>query len=127
MTKKIAKRTAKPTKPTLLKRKLLLEALEESLGIISVACRKVGVNRSTFYDWYKTDTEFRDAYDDIANIAKDFVESRLLANIRDGDVASTIFYLKTKGKDRGYSERVEVDATVQTVKRFNLVVQPDEG
>ena len=37
----------------------------------------------------------------------DFVESKLMKAIDDGNVTAMIFFLKTRGKSRGYSERSE--------------------
>ena len=34
-----------------------------------------------------------------------------MQNISNNDVASILFYLKTKGRKRGYAERVEIDPT----------------
>jgi hypothetical protein len=42
------------------------------------------------------------------NIALDFAESSLHKQIQSGVPASTIFYLKTRGKGRGYIERQEI-------------------
>ena len=32
-------------------KKLMLEALEASLGVVTQACRKAGVGRTQFYNW----------------------------------------------------------------------------
>ena len=45
------------------------------------------------------------------NVSLDYAESKLLENIRANKETSIIFYLKTKGKKRGYSERSELDIT----------------
>jgi len=55
------------------------------------------------------DKEFAKKVKDIENITLDFVESQLHKQIKDGNTPSTIFYLKTKGKRRGYIERQELD------------------
>ena len=92
--------------PTL--KKAMVEAMKKSLGIISTACAEVGINRSTHYDWLKTDEEYKQEIEHIAESVIDFAESKLHTLIDKGDVASTIFYLKTKGKKRGYVERTEL-------------------
>lgn len=89
-------------------KKALLEALEQSLGVVTSACKKVGIGRTTYYDYYRNDPEFRAAVDELSNVALDFAESQLHRQIKDGNTAATIFYLKTKGKQRGYIERQEI-------------------
>ena len=96
-----------PTKPT-DKKKALLEALEKSLGVITQACKMVGVHRSTHYDWMKTDDDYKAQVEELSEVALDFAESHLHKLIKDGNPAATIFFLKTKGKGRGYVERQEI-------------------
>jgi len=93
---------------TLHNKKALLEALEKSLGVVTTACKQVGVSRTTFYDYYNSDEEFRAAVDDIENVVLDFVESKLHKQIESGNPTSTIFYLKTKGRKRGYVETKDI-------------------
>ena len=95
------------TKTDILKANLL-EALEKSLGVVTTACSKVGCSRETFYKYCKEDEEFKSKVDDISNVTLDFAESQLHKQIMDGNTTATIFYLKTKGKKRGYIERTEV-------------------
>ena len=87
----------------------MINALEKTLGVVTSACKIVGIARSTHYNWYDNDRDYRDAVDDISNIALDFAESKLHEMIKDKDTTATIFYLKTKGKKRGYIERNEID------------------
>lgn len=87
-------------------KKKILEALEKSLGIVTTACKIAGVHRSTYYEYYNTDEEFKKECDDMSNIVLDFAESQLHKQIKDGNPSSTIFYLKTKGKKRGYYEKI---------------------
>ena len=87
-------------------KKKILEALEKSLGIVTTACKIAGVHRSTYYEYYNTDEEFKKECDAMSNIVLDFAESQLHKQIKDGNPSSTIFYLKTKGKNRGYYEKI---------------------
>ncbi len=114
------KETAKKTKQTKAKgekankvakirrQKKLLEALVKTNGIICPACEMAGIDRKTFYIWKKQDEEFAKQVEDITERQIDIVESKLLQNINNGDTTSIIFYLKTKGRNRGYSERIEL-------------------
>tara|TARA_S200002703_G_scaffold38089_3_gene33384 strand:- start:3382 stop:3735 length:354 start_codon:yes stop_codon:yes gene_type:complete len=92
-----------------IKKEAMLQALENSLGVVTVACKKTETPRSTYYKWLKEDQEFAQAVKEIENVALDFAESQLHTQIKDGSTSATIFYLKTKGKKRGYIERSELD------------------
>jgi hypothetical protein len=113
--------------PTL--KKAMIDALEKSLGIVTTACKKVGINRSTHYDWIKEDEEYRDAVNGIEDIAIDFAESKLHSQIDKGDTTATIFYLKTKGKKRGYIERTEyqIDVEKPIFKTIDLDVDENDS
>jgi|TARA_R100000479_G_scaffold153445_1_gene89363 hypothetical protein len=100
-----------------IKKEAMLQALENSLGVVTVACKQTDTPRSTYYKWLKEDKEFADKVKEIENIALDFAESQLHSQIKDGSTSATIFYLKTKGKKRGYVEKQELDLTsAQPVK-----------
>ena len=92
-------------------KKALIEALEKSLGVVTTACKNIGVGRTTYYDWYNNDEEFKKNVDELQSVALDMAESQLHKQILDGNTSATIFYLKTKGKKRGYVERSELDLT----------------
>jgi len=90
-------------------KKELISALRSNLGVVSSACEALGISRTTYYKYYKADERFKEQVDSIGDEAIDFVESRLFELIRKGNVAATIFFLKTKGKKRGYVERQEIE------------------
>lgn len=85
-----------------------LYAFERSLALVASACRKIGISRPTFYNWYNDDPDFKEKVDEIRELSKDSVEQRIYNKIKNGDTAMIIFYAKTKMKDRGYVERHEV-------------------
>ena len=94
-----------------IKKEAILQALENSLGVVTIACKQANIPRSTYYKWLKEDIEFAKQVKEIENIALDFAESQLHNQIKDGSTSATIFYLKTKGKKRGYVEKSELDLT----------------
>tara|TARA_R110002020_G_scaffold118235_1_gene270351 strand:+ start:1490 stop:1834 length:345 start_codon:yes stop_codon:yes gene_type:complete len=93
------------------KKEALLKALEKSLGVVTTACKQLDISRATYYRWISEDEEFSKSAKEIQNVALDFVESKLFEQIQESSTAATIFYLKTKGKKRGYVERSELDLT----------------
>lgn len=103
-------------------KKAIIDALEKSLGVVTTACKNVGIGRTTFYDWMKDDQEFEQEVNEIQNIALDFAESQLHKQIGDGSTAATIFYLKTKGKKRGYIERQEITGADGMPNNFKVEI-----
>jgi hypothetical protein len=103
-------------------KKAVLEALEKSLGVVTTACKSVGIGRTQFYNWLKQDEDFAVLVEDIQNIALDFAESQLHKQIGDGNTSATIFYLKTKGKNRGYIERQEITGADGMPTNFQIEI-----
>ena len=85
-----------------------LENFKLSLGNISISCEASGISRQTYYNWIKQDTDFANECKDIEERNLDLAEMKLLNAIREGKTAELLFYLKTKGKKRGYVERQEI-------------------
>lgn len=103
----------------------MLEALEKSLGVVTTAAKAIGIDRTTHYKWIENDVLYKEAVESISDLALDFAESQLHKQIQNGEVTSTIFYLKTKGKKRGYIERSEIENshTIKGKPTINLVRQ----
>ena len=106
-------------------KKAMLDALEKSLGVVTSACKTVGVGRTTHYLWMQEDKEYKAAVDELSDVAIDFAESQLHKQIKEGNSTATIFFLKTKGKKRGYIERQEVD--VSSGKLFQIEVLGEDS
>jgi len=49
----------------------------------------------------------REVYDDARESMLDIGEQSLYTKVEAGDIAALIFFLKTQGKNRGYTERQE--------------------
>ena len=94
-----------------LKKETILKALESSLGVVTTACKKTNIPRSTFYKWLKEDEDFAEKVKDIENVSLDFAESKLFEQMSDNNTSATIFYLKTKGRKRGYWEKQQHEIT----------------
>lgn len=85
-----------------------LENFKMSFGNISISCEASGISRQTYYNWIKSDGDFKQQCRDIEERNLDLAEMKLLNAIREGKTAELLFYLKTKGKQRGYVERQEI-------------------
>ena len=93
------------------KKQAMLKALEKTLGIVTSACILAKVSRSQHYHWMNIDPEYKTNVLDMDNVALDFAETSLHEQIKDKVPSSTIFYLKTKGKRRGYIETTSIEVT----------------
>jgi hypothetical protein len=107
--------------PTL--KKAMIDALVKSLGVVTTAAKIAGIDRSTHYDWLNNDDEYKAAVESIEDIAIDFAESKLHSQIEKGDTTATIFYLKTKGKKRGYIEKQEYGMTDKNGEDVIQIIQ----
>lgn len=87
----------------------MLQALKANLGIVTPSAEQVWIDRKTHYLWLENDPEYKAEYERIGEQTIDFAENALLKSIKGGSDTAVIFYLKTKGKRRGYIERQEVE------------------
>jgi hypothetical protein len=110
-----------------IQKKAMLEALTNSLGNVSAASIMVGISRNTHYTWLHEDPKYKTLTEEISDLSLDFVEGKLfelidgakrqvitsegMQTVKDApNVAAIIFFLKTKGKRRGYSERLDPES-----------------
>lgn len=104
-------------------KKHFIDILSQNRGIISSACKSVDISRQTYYNWLEADSEFKEAVEEVNEAGIDFVESKLMQKINGIEMQSAkgevfevppsdtaiIFFLKTRGKKRGYVEKTEID------------------
>ena len=92
------------------KQEAVLLALEKSMGSVTLAARSVNISRSTFYRWLSESEEFKRGVSEVDDVIIDFVEAKLYQKINDGDTLCTIFFLKSKGRARGWNEKFELSS-----------------
>ena len=68
---------------------------------------RTGCSRQKVENYLRKYKAVKDAYSEANEITLDFVETEFLKKIKSGDTTAMIFYLKTKGRQRGYIERHE--------------------
>ena len=84
------------------------------------ACKSTGVNRSTVWRWMKEDKAFSEAVWEIEEGVLDAAESKLVELVREGNLQAIKFLLRTKARERGYGDRLEI---AQTLKRETIDVK----
>lgn len=92
-----------------IKEKALLDAIKDSRGFKSTIAARLHVDWHTVDKAINASEAAQQAIRDEEENTLDFVESKALSRINDGDGAMIRFYLATKGKKRGftYEERIE--------------------
>jgi len=90
------------------KKEQVIEAIKKSRGFISQAAKILKCTSATIYNYKERFPEVEEAIKEERESLLDFAESKLLENINNNDNAAIIFYLKTQGKHRGYSEREQI-------------------
>ena len=103
---------------TTAKKRNFLDAMVRTLGVVSKAATMCRTSKFCHYDWMKKDPAYKEAVESINNTCIDFAETKLFEKIDAGDTYSIIFYLKTKGKQRGYVEKDDIRSATQN----NIVV-----
>ena len=105
----------KRTERTQDNKELLLKALHKSLGIVTEACEKTGLSRTQHYKWYKEDEDYRKKVQEIDGMFIDFAETHLKEQIKNNNTQATIFYLKTRGRKRGYGDSLDLTSNNEPI------------
>ena len=83
------------------------DALRDNMGFLSQAAKKLGCCYHTVYKYIQNNDRLKQVQHEVKEKQIDFAESKLLEQIRDGNLGAIIFYLKCQAKHRGYVERTE--------------------
>lgn len=102
-----------------------VESLIESLkGNLAAIARSLGVSRQTVHNRINESPTLGKALAQARETMIDNAESSLYAKVLAGDITAIIFFLKTQGKRRGYSDSGESDriiaAIYQEITRLGL-------
>lgn len=103
----------------------IVQVYEKKACNMSATATALGLGRRTLIQWRDKDPKLAEAMADVEESLIDFSESKLLEQINDGNLTAIIFHLKTKGKKRGYVEKIEQDVTVNPFEKLMMEL-PDE-
>jgi len=85
----------------------LIDALHKNGGIYTYAAEQLGITMQAIQYRIKTDEKIAEACQDACEQTLDLSEHELIKLIKAGNLRAIIFYLKMKGKKRGYTEKGE--------------------
>jgi len=103
----LSRRVKELPKELSIKQRRMLVALKDTLDNVAKASKMAKISRGTHYEWINKSDIYKKEVEHIREGLLDLVESALLKNVFGGNVVAQIFYLKTKGKGRGYTEVIE--------------------
>lgn len=87
----------------------VVDALHKGGGLLAGAAQILGCTRRTIEKYADRYPTVKDAMTEAQESITDLAESKLYAAIKSGEAWAICFYLKTRGKSRGYVERTEVE------------------
>jgi hypothetical protein len=94
---------------TTIAKERFIAGLLSSYGLITTAAKKAGIERKTYYRWISDDPAFKErafqALDEAREKGLDFAEFKLFELMNNNEPSAIYFYLKCKGKDRGFFEK----------------------
>lgn len=108
---------------TMRTNKQIIDALNKSGGIVAGAAKMLGMNRSALSRRIGKSPELKAAYEDVQESTLDLVESKLLGEIQGGNITAMIFYLKCKGKKRGFVERYELQDAEEMPSKVEVEIK----
>lgn len=101
----------------------VMELLRISFGNLSATARALGCSRSDLVEAIAASPELQAAVQEARETLVDVAEARLLDLVRKGDVTATAFYLKTKGRNRGWCERWEEEQLRQHLDEVEKAIR----
>lgn len=97
-----------PPKP--LKVATVIQGIEETNGNLAAVARRFGVKRQAVWEYVQRHPSCKTAYEEQRQTMVDSAESVLYRKVLAGeDTTALIFFLKTQGKARGYTEKTETE------------------
>ena len=101
-------------------KKLFLETIEK-IPVISIACKKSGVSRATFYRWKEDDPEFAltaaNTLGEGTLAINELAKSKLIEMISQSNLSATIFWLKCH--DTEFTEKRSM-----SIEHYNKMNEP---
>jgi hypothetical protein len=111
---------------TRIKKRLLVEAYQQTYGSISRACRMADISRSTYYEWVQNDPVFKKEIESSSQMIMDDVEGQLLRLIQKGHPPSIRYWLDRRHPKFKPHSKTEIETSSQENK-ITFVDMSDNG
>jgi hypothetical protein len=113
-------------KKTYLKESEILRALELNAGVLSDTAKMLRTSYARLKEFIERNPALKQAADDVLEVKKDMAESELNKHIQKGNLTAIIFFLKTRAKDRGYVESMDISLPNKPIYFIYKEVKPNE-
>lgn len=90
-----------------LSRNQVIGGIKGSAAIITEIASRLGCSRKCVYSWLDRDPGIKEAFEQEKESTLDLAEEKLIEQIKEGNLTAIIFFLKCRGKNRGYIERFD--------------------
>lgn len=101
------------------------EALRAAGGIYTVAAQMLKCAPNTIKGYVLRHPKLLEVVEEVTERHLDVAEQQLLLLVGQGNLGAVTFYLRTKGRHRGYGDKLEVKAEVRAKKAVDLSDVPD--
>ena len=101
----------KQLESTKTKKRIFIANFIANQGMVQMSCDSVGINRTTYARWCKKDAKFVQNIQAAMERKLDKIETKLLNLVENGDTQATIFSAKCLLKQRGYTEKKDINVT----------------
>lgn len=107
----------------------IIDALEKTGGNQAAAARALDCSRNTIRNRINSSEEVKEAYDSVNEANLDRAENELMELVQSGDFKAIKFYLRTKGRKRGYGDKMDITTDGDKINSFTVEVinAKDEG
>lgn len=85
------------------------EASKDSAGILSLIASRLGVSRRSIYEWTVKKPEVQKIIQEEREKMLDVAENQLFKNVTAGEEWAIKYFLSTRGRERGYIIKQEVE------------------
>jgi len=93
----------------------VIEALRGTRGLVTLAARQLGCTPRCVHNYVDRYPAVRAALDAARAQQLDIAEAQLFKAIDNGELRAVEFFLRTIGRQRGYGDHLDVDATVDVL------------
>ena len=89
--------------------KKLVETYRRKGCNISATCEALGISRETFYEWCDKFPHIKQGIEAAQESLVDYADTKLMEKVQEGNMQALQFFLKAKGKKRGFDESRKIE------------------